>query len=956
MIANALGLLQIGRSNSATDFSSGTFTQTGGSASITNLGMGGSSNTNTTSILNLTGGTFTVTSSFLTMAAGSNSTASITISGTAEVTLPAFPSGRGSGAAATISFNGGTLNPAAASNAYMGGLTSAKIKAGGVTLNVGSGKDIVISQDLLTDDFSTGGGLIKAGAGALTLSGTNTYNGPTLVTQGNLHISGMIHAASAVNVSQGASFGGSGIAAGALTSSGTITPGNLGVGTLNTGAITLNAGTLAIEVSGTSADKLMSSGAINLNGASLTVTELAAGSAASYVIAQGSSRTGTFASTTLPSGYSIEYTATQVILKLALAVVNYPTWSSVNGLDASNNGPEMDPDNDLVRNLMEYVLGGIPIGAGAGNLSMLPTQSLNETYQFFSFDRTSVSKNDTLQTVSISNDLIHWSPFASIGTSSEGAVSISGSGDKESVSVAIPRNLASNGKLFARLEASANFPIIAAEPGMMEISRYWAPVVYQEVRENTDIGRQLYGARDLPVIMNFDGDWDVANNWHNSRYQADEQGLPGDRLTPPLYGKSYSAVVESQKFLFLTYGFYHSGQDSFFSAARHQNDWEAVVFVVRKDGSRYGKFEGMMTQFHTDQLSYLPAEITFSNHRPIIYIEPNGGLEGHGIKAYTNQNPGSNGVVYMPGPFSENVISTDLTTNGNWNTAPRCQYKLVPISEMWGLIGKTGLNDPYSGWKLYNYARPENYPAYDQEPAGGNPPWDRDFFMNPFVFFSANFPGLQPDLASDAYVFDPYLNGSSGQSGPNNPNGLLPASAWQKTQLGGTSGYAWSHRGETTLYHRSISAADDRFTFSHMNASGDFVIQGRVHSVQDITNSRAGLMIRNSTADTSRMIGLLASAQQQVILQYRTTDGGSLSALVTGPLPANDQPVWLRLERKGGDIISSYSYQEFGGQFTVLATVPITMDNQVVTGMAMRSNNASCYSAATMSNLEVKAP
>jgi autotransporter-associated beta strand protein len=690
----------------------------------------------------------------------SNSTGSITIGGDADVTLPAFPTARGSGATANITFDGGTLKPTTASAAYMRNLTNAFVKSGGARFEVASGKDIAISQALIKG-ATGGGGLIKTGLGALMLSGVHTYEGPTLVTNGSLIVAspGVINATSAVHVSAGATLGGSGTVAGTLTSSGTIAPGVPGVGTLHTGDAALNAGSLA-----------------------------------------------------------------------------------------------------------------------------------------------------------------------------------------------------SDGKLFARLEASPNFPIIAAEPGMMEISRYWAPVVYQEVREKADFGRQLYGARDSFVAMNFDGDWDVANNWHNSRYHADEQGLLGDRLTPPLYGKSYSAVVESQKFLFLTYGFYHSGQDSFFSAARHQNDWETVVFVVRKDGSRYGKFEGMMTQFHTDQYSYLPSQITFSNHRPIIYIEPNGGIEGHGIMAYTNQNPGSNGLVYMPGPFSENVTSTTLTTNGNWNTAPRCQYKLVPITEMWALIGRTGLNDPYAGWKLYNYARPENYPTYDQEPSGGNPPWDRDFFMNPFVFFSANFPGLQADLAADSYVFDPYLNGSSSQSGPNNPNGVLPAAAWQKTQLGGTSGYAWTHRGETTLYHRSISAADDRFTFSHTNASVDFVIQGRVHSVQDITSSRAGLMIRNSNAETSRMITLLAGADQQVLLQYRSTDGGSLSALVTGPVPANDQPVWLRLERKGGDIIASYSYQEFGGQFTVLATVPISMDNQVVTGMAFRSNNTAYFSAATMTNLELQDP
>ncbi|MEY3896371.1 MAG: hypothetical protein RLZZ214_1891 [Verrucomicrobiota bacterium] len=948
------GLLQIGRSSSDSTSSTGTFSQTGGTATLANMAMGNASNSNTTSTLMLTGGTFFVSTGFTAMAAGTSSTASITIGGTADVTLPPFPTLRGTGSTATLTFDGGILRPTAASTAYIGGLSQATIQDGGATLNVATGRNITISQNLLADPVSTGGGLTKLGLGALTLAGDNTYTGPTTVTAGNLILaaSGKTAAVSPVTVAAGATLGGSGIVAGTVSSSGTISPGT-NVGTLSTGTANLTGGTLAIEVSGSSADRLLSSGVISLSGVSLSASEITSGSAISYVIAQGSSITGTFVSSSLPAGYSIEYKPTQVILKLALTIKDYPTWSSVRGLDSGNDGLDMDPDGDLVNNLMEYVLGGSPVGAGSGDMSMLPSIASNETYLFFNFDRTTVSMDDTIQSVSISNDLVHWNEFAGIGSASEGAVSISGIGDEQSVSVAVPHSHAVAGKLFARLEVAAAFPIIAEEPGMTEICRYWAPVVYQDIRGGLDITRQLYGARDTFVAMNFDGDWDVANNWHNSRYQPYEQGQLVDRLTPPLRGKAYSAMVESQGFYFLTYGFYHSGQDSYFSAARHQNDWETVVLVVRKDGTRNGKLEGMMTQFHTDQYSYLPSQIQFSEHRPIIYIEPNGGLEGHGIKAYSNQNPGSDGVVYIPASSSENVTSMNLGTSGNWNTAPRCQYNLVPISEMWGLIGRTALNDPYSGWKIYNYARDANYPDYEHEPAGGNPPWDRDFFEDPFAFFAANFPALQAELAADSYLFNPYFNGQSSQSGPGNANGFLPATQWQKTQLGGTSGLTWNHRGETTLYHRNVAGTDDRLTFSHVPASGDFVIQGRMHSVQAISNSFAGLMIRNTTADTSRMISLLVGADQRVRLQYRTADGGSPSAIVDGPEPATDQPVWLRLERTGGNLITSYSYQEFGGSFTVLAAIPIAMDAQVFAGMAMKSSTATYYSASTMTNLEV---
>lgn len=954
-MTGAGGHLQIGRSSSTTNLTIGTFQQTGGTATLANIAMGNASNSANTSVLDLTGGTFSVATAFTAMAAGATSTAAITIGGTADVTLPAFPTARGAGSSATLTFNGGTLRPAAASTAYIGEMNSATIKAGGATLNVAAGRDIVISQALLADPVSQGGGLTKLGPGSLTLTGINTYQGPTSILAGNLTVggSGKIDASSLVTVATGAKLSGSGVLAGTLTSSGVIAPG-ISVGTLSTGAADLTGGTLAIEVKDSVADKLRSSGIISLAGVSLTVSEITPGSTISYVIAEGSSITGAFHSTSLPAGYSIEQTPTRVILKLALTIRDYPTWPVVSGLDSANNGVEMDPDGDQVENLMEYVLGGIPVGTGAGDLSMLPTKALDETYLFFNFNRATVSKDDTVQSVSISNDLVQWDEFASIGSSSEGAVTISGTGDEQSVSVAVPRSHEVDGKLFARLEVEASFPIIAAEPGMTELTRYWAPVVYQDVRQGLDVNRRMYGARDAFVAMNFDGNWDVANNWQNSRYDAGEQGQLTDRLTPPLHGMAYSAMVESQGFYFLSYGFYHTGQDSIRTANRHQNDWEMVVLMIRKDDSRFGRLESMMTQSHTSQITYLPSQMKFSAHRPIIYIEPNGGFLGHGIEAYVNQGPGQDGVVSVPGAFSENVTSVNLGTSGNWNTAPRFQYKLVPISEMWAFIGKTGLYDPYAGWKLFNYARPANHPDYEHEEGAGNPPWDRDFFLDPFVFFGGRYPVLQPELAADSYVFNPFFNLPSGHTNLSNPNGVVPGSDWQRSQLGGTAGLTWNHRAETTLYHRSASGTGDRFTFSHVAASGDFSIQGRVHSVQDVSNSQAGLMIRASTADTSRMISLLAGADHRLHLQYRTAEGGSLSAVLDGLAPTTDQPVWLRLERKGGDVTASYTYQEFGGSFTVLAIVPISMDQQILAGMGMKSSSATYYSACTMTDLEVR--
>ena len=51
-----------------------------------------------------------------------------------------------------------------------------------------SGNDITITQNLLTDAVSTGGGLTKDGVGSLTLTGINTYTGDTTVNEGTLSL------------------------------------------------------------------------------------------------------------------------------------------------------------------------------------------------------------------------------------------------------------------------------------------------------------------------------------------------------------------------------------------------------------------------------------------------------------------------------------------------------------------------------------------------------------------------------------------------------------------------------------------------------------------------------------------------------------------------------------------------------------------------------------------------
>ncbi len=178
-------LLMVGRSDSAANNTTNLFNQTGGTATVGTLTIGGG-NSGLNSTFTVTGGTFSTTN-FTLLGAGSTGVVTMNIGSIGVVTLPAFPTARGAGTTATINFDGGTLKNAAASATYMGGLTSAFIKTGGAQFDTTAGA-ITITQALLTHATALNGGLTKIGTNTLTMTGANTYTGVTTLSTGTINL------------------------------------------------------------------------------------------------------------------------------------------------------------------------------------------------------------------------------------------------------------------------------------------------------------------------------------------------------------------------------------------------------------------------------------------------------------------------------------------------------------------------------------------------------------------------------------------------------------------------------------------------------------------------------------------------------------------------------------------------------------------------------------------------
>ena len=143
----------------------------------------------------------------------------------------------------------------------------------GTTLvnNVAAGNTRTLPEAIAGD-----GGLAKAGAGTLVLTGNNVYTGATTVSAGVLRVNGT-QTASAITVQNGGTLQGGGtVGMVSVQSGGTLAPG-LSPGTINTQSLSLVSGAIfAVEINGTTAgsqyDQTHVTGTVSLGGATLNLS------------------------------------------------------------------------------------------------------------------------------------------------------------------------------------------------------------------------------------------------------------------------------------------------------------------------------------------------------------------------------------------------------------------------------------------------------------------------------------------------------------------------------------------------------------------------------------------------------------------------------------------------------------------------------------------------------------
>ncbi len=181
---------------------------------------------------------------------------------------------------------------------------------------------------------------------------------------------------------------------------------------------------------------------------------------------------------------------------------------------------------------------------------------------------------------------------------------------------------------------------------------------------------------------------------------------------------------------------------------------------------------------------------------------------------------------------------------------------------------------------------------------------------------------------------------------------LAPPGFWNDADIGSVGvagGSALSGTNFTVLGSGGdIWGTADGFHFLYQTNNGDGTITARVASqtAADIW-SKAGVMVRETTAAGSREVMMCVSASQGVSFQNRATTGGTSFNNAVGGLGA---PYWVRLTRSGTTFTAQYSPN--GTSWTTLGSSNITgFATSALWGLAVTAHNNALASAATFDSV-----
>jgi hypothetical protein len=278
--------------------------------------------------------------------------------------------------------------------------------------------------------------------------------------------------------------------------------------------------------------------------------------------------------------------------------------------------------------------------------------------------------------------------------------------------------------------------------------RRWAPSFVQHTSAE-------HPERDLPLRVDFDGDWDATNNWRHLTAALRQE-------TPSVY---YSAIL-STTHAYLTFTLFYPRDWSWpvcVDYVCHDNDLEVALLVVsRAADPAQSALVFLETKAHNSYEALSASTVAVdAAGRPIIEVES----QGHGM--YARQIPlavpSAGDAVILDGPVGDGRHGYELVSLHDTLWARRSPA--VGHSSLWapgssGFLGYSGARQARLGFALGVAMASEKYaggvrPAWGlQAPVGERGDW----FLDPAYVASQRHPDwFTPPGPSLEYVDNVYL-------------------------------------------------------------------------------------------------------------------------------------------------------------------------------------------------------
>jgi regulation of enolase protein 1 (concanavalin A-like superfamily) len=164
-----------------------------------------------------------------------------------------------------------------------------------------------------------------------------------------------------------------------------------------------------------------------------------------------------------------------------------------------------------------------------------------------------------------------------------------------------------------------------------------------------------------------------------------------------------------------------------------------------------------------------------------------------------------------------------------------------------------------------------------------------------------------------------------------------------------------SYDAATSTFTLAASGADiwgssDTIQYAYQTLQGDGTIIARVASMGGSDGwAKTGVMIRESLAENSKEVAMLASWTGGLQMTWRNSTGGVTSGYY--PTPAAFAPVWVKLVRSG-NTFTGYKSTD-GTAWTQWFATTVSMNPTVYVGLAGTAHNQSKINTSTFDNVSL---